>query len=78
MAGGRPVVTAIWSPLRVSFGAHAPGPSVSELRLNQADYFVDYVHARQRRLTPRPLANRQPDAVVTIDGVDYARIYRLR
>jgi Dolichyl-phosphate-mannose-protein mannosyltransferase len=78
LAGGRPVVTSIWSPLRVSFGAHAPGPVVSERQIGQADFYVDYVHARQRRLTPRQLASRQPDAVVTIGGVDYARIYRLR
>jgi hypothetical protein len=78
MAGGRNVVTSIWSPLRVSFGAHAPGPVVSDRQIAQADFYVDYVHARQRRLTPRQLANRPPDATVTIGGVDYARIYRLR
>lgn len=78
LARGRTVTTAIWSPLRVSFGAHAPGPVVSERQIGQADFYVDYVHARQRGLTPRTLAGRQPDAVVTIGGVDYARIYRLR
>ena len=78
LAGGRTVVTSIWSPLRVSFGAHAPGPVVSERQIGQADFFVDYVHARQRQLTPRQLVSRRPDAVVTIGGVDYARIYRLR
>jgi hypothetical protein len=78
MAGGRTVVTSIWSPLRVSFGAHAPGPVVSDRQIGEADFFVDYVHARQRRLTPRQLVNRTPDAVVTIGGVDYARVYRLK
>jgi hypothetical protein len=78
MAPGRTVVTSIWSPLRVSFGAHAPGPVISHLRIAEADFYVDYVHARQRKLTPRQLVNRTPDAVVTIGGVDYARIYRLR
>lgn len=78
LAGGRTVVTSIWSPLRVSFGAHAPGPVVSHQQIGQADFYVDYVHARQRRLTPRQLATRPPDAVVTIGGVDYARIYKLR
>jgi hypothetical protein len=78
LAGGREVVVSIWSPLRVSFGAHAPGPVVSEHQIATADFFVDYVHARQRRFTPRELINRTPDAVVTIGGVDYARIYKLR
>jgi hypothetical protein len=78
LAGGRTVITSIWSPLRVSFGAHAPGPVISDRMIDQADFFVDYVHARQRRLTPPQLVGRAPDAVVTIGGVDYARIYRLR
>jgi hypothetical protein len=78
LAGGREVVTSIWSPLRVNFGAHAPGPVVSHLQIAEADFYVDYVHSRQRRLTPRQLVSRTPDAVVTIGGVDYARIYRLR
>src|SRR6185436_10318068 len=73
LAGGRTVVTSIWSPLRVSFGAHAPGPVVSNQLFDQADFYVDYVHARQRGLTPRQVANRTPDAVVMIGGVDYAR-----
>jgi hypothetical protein len=78
MAGGKPVIVAIWSPLRVSFGAHAPGPVVSQLQISEANFYVDYVHARQRGLTPRQLINRKPDAVVTIGGVDYARIYKLK
>lgn len=78
MAPGREVVTSIWAPLRVSFGAHAPGPVVSQAQMSQADFYVDYVHARQRGLTPRLLQGRKPDAVVTIGGVDYARVYRLR
>jgi hypothetical protein len=78
MAGGRPVTTSIWFPLRVNFQAHMPGPVVTERQLSQADFFVDYVHARQRLHTPSPLQRRVPDAVVSIGGVDYARIYRLR
>ena len=78
LSGGRTVTTAIWGPLRVSFGAHAPGPVVSERMLAQADFYVDYVHARQRMLTPRQLVGRTPTAVVNINGVDYARIYQLR
>lgn len=78
MAGGRTVVTSVWGPLRVSFGAHAPGPVVSQQQIAEADFYVDYVHARQRRFTPRQLVNRKPDAVVSIGGVEYARIYKLR
>lgn len=78
LSGGREVTTAIWAPLRVSFGAHAPGPVVSERMLAQADFYVDYIHARQRRLTPRQVASRTPTAVVNIGGVDYVRIYQLR
>ena len=51
---------------------------LTERRLADADVYVDYVHARQRGLTPRQLVGRRPDAVVQIAGVDYARIYRLR
>jgi hypothetical protein len=78
LAGGRTVVTSVWGPLRVSFGAHAPGPVVSDRQIAEADFYVDYIHARQRRYTPRAILNRAPDAVVTIGGVDYARVYRLK
>jgi hypothetical protein len=69
--------TAIWYPLWVNFQAHAPGRVVTERQLSEADYFVDYVHARQRGHTPAGLVGRQPDGVVRIAGVEYARIYRL-
>jgi hypothetical protein len=78
MAGDAPVTTSIWFPLRVNFQAHMPGPVVTERQINQADFFVDYIHARQRQHTPAQLQRRAPDAVVSIGGVDYARIYRLR
>jgi hypothetical protein len=78
LSGGVPVTTSIWFPLRVNFQAHAPGPVVTEQQLSQADFFIDYVHARQRRHTPSQLVRRPPDAVVSIGGVEYARIYRLR
>jgi hypothetical protein len=78
LAGGQAVVTAIWAPLRVNFGAHAPGPVVSQAQIGEADFYVDYVHARQRHLTPRQVVDREPDAVVTVNGIDYARVYRLR
>ena len=78
MAGGGPVTTSIWFPLRVNFQAHMPGPVVTERQLSQADFFVDYIHARQRLHTPSQLQRRTPDAIVSIGGVDYARIYKLR
>ncbi len=78
MAAGGPLTTSIWFPLRVNFQAHMPGRVVTERQLSQADFFVDYIHARQRLHTPSQLQRRAPDAVVSIGGVDYARIYRLR
>jgi hypothetical protein len=83
------LVTGIWYPLRINFQAHAPGRAlnlqfngpgqVSNQQLfDQADFYVDYIHARQRRLTPRVLAGRSPDFVATIGGVEYARVYRLK
>ena len=78
LGGDAPLTTAIWYPLWVNFQAHAPGPVLTERRLADADVYVDYVHARQRGLTPRQLVGRRPDAVVQVAGVDYARIYRLR
>jgi hypothetical protein len=78
MSGGRAVITAVWTPLRVNLEAHTPGPVVPQTQISEADFYVDYVHARQRGLTPRQLLNRKPDAVVTIGGVDYARIYKLK
>ncbi|MCC6176622.1 MAG: hypothetical protein IT305_15040 [Chloroflexi bacterium] len=77
-AGDRAVITSIWAPLWVNFQAHAPGPVVRDTQMADADYFVDYIDARQRGLTPRSLVRRKPDAVVEIAGVEYARIYRLR
>lgn len=83
------LVTAIWYPLWVNFQAEAPGRVVNiafsgpgqvstRALYEQADFYVDYIHARQRGLTPRALVGRQPDLVVRLQGVDYARVYRLR
>lgn len=83
------LVVAIWYPLYVNFQAHSPGRVVNiafsrpgqvanQQLLDQADFYVDYLHARQRGLTPDFLAGRQPDLVVTINGFEYARVYRLK
>ena len=82
-------VVAIWYPLFVNFQAHAPGRVLNitfrgpgqvgnQQLLDQADYYVDYIHARQRGFTPRALQARRPDFVVAIAGAEYARVYRLR
>ena len=34
---------------------------------------VDYINARQRGQTPRTVSGQQPDAIVRINGIDYAR-----
>jgi hypothetical protein len=83
------LVVAIWYPLYVNFQAHAPGRVVNiafsgpgkvanQQLFDQADFYVDYIHARQRRLTPSLLVGRRPDFVVRISGAEYARVYRLR
>jgi hypothetical protein len=83
------LVTAIWYPLYVNFQAHAPGRVVNisfgikrevlnQRLLNQADFYVDYIHARQRGFTPRILRDRLPDFVASINGIEYARVYRLK
>ena len=83
------LVTAIWYPLYVNFQAHAPGRVVNlafsgpgrvsnQQLFDQADFYVDYIHARQRRLTPNVLLGRRPDFVVNINGAEYARVYRLK
>ena len=87
--GADQLVIAIWYPLYVNFQAHVPGQVVnitfsdpgrvsSRARYAGADYYVDYLHARQRRLTPRELAGQPPEFVVTINGAEYARVYRLK
>lgn len=69
---------AIWTPLAANFRAHAPGPIVRPSELDQAAYYVEYIHTRQRGLTPRSLQGRAPQLVVRIGGLDYARVWRLR
>ena len=50
--------------------------------LPPADYLVIYAHQWQRQLPSREFldyyASQQPEKVVKIDGLEYARIYRLR
>jgi hypothetical protein len=83
------LVIAVWYPLYVNFQAHAPGRVVNitfsrpgqvgnQQLFDQADYYVDYIHARQRRFTPRFLLDRSPDFSVVINGAEYARVYRLK
>jgi hypothetical protein len=83
------LVTGIWFPLYVNFQAHAPGRVLSmsfrapgqvanPQLFEQADFYVDYIHARQRGLTPEVLVGRSPDFVVSINGAEYARVYRLK
>ena len=49
--------------------------TVSTAGFAQLDYYVDYMHAHQRRLIPRQLDGREPDFVVTINGAVYARVH---
>jgi hypothetical protein len=51
-------------------------------RVGGADYFIDYISARQRDDIPIPggqieRLDQPPDYTVWINGIDYARVYRL-
>jgi hypothetical protein len=55
---------------------------VSPADLPSADYLVMYAHQWQRELPSREFLDyfdsREPERIVSIDGLEYARIYRLR
>jgi hypothetical protein len=67
---------AVFYPLTVNFQALLRGTAVNQGGDNPTTFVVDYVNARQRRQTPRQVIGREPDHIVRINGIDYARIYR--
>jgi hypothetical protein len=62
----------------INFQAEAPGPVLRSNDLDNAVYYVEYAHTRQRGLTPRSLQSKTPQLTVRIAGIDYARVWRLR
>ena len=64
-----------------SFVPYFIGHRVDTVWYNSADvdYVVQYVSARQRRITDRIIeiyGDREPEHIVRIHGIEYARIYR--
>jgi len=64
-----------------SFVPYFIGHQVDAVCYNSADvdYVVQYVSARQRRITDRIIeiyGDREPEHIIRIHGIEYARIYR--
>jgi hypothetical protein len=68
---------AIYFPLVLNFAGMVEG-SVSQIGATRpVDYVVDYVNATQRGQTPGVVASQTPDLVVRINGVVYARVFKV-
>jgi 4-amino-4-deoxy-L-arabinose transferase-like glycosyltransferase len=83
------LVVGIWDDMLANFEAHAPGRVVgikfgargsvrNPEALAQANYYIDYIRPRQQNLVPSQLLNRRPELVVSINGLEYVRVYRLK
>src|SRR5581483_8169891 len=68
---------AIYFPLVLNFQGMVEGTVLPIGDPVPVDYVVDYVNAAQRDQTPREVAGLAPALVVRINGVIYARVYRL-
>lgn len=68
---------AIYYPLRLNFQGMLTGTLHRFGDPVPADYVVDYVNASQRGQVPREVRGAAPDHTVRINGIEYARIYRL-
>jgi hypothetical protein len=66
----------VYYPLTVNFQALLRGTAVSFGPNVTPTYVVDYINARQRGQVPSRLIGRDPEYVVQINGIDYARVYR--
>jgi 4-amino-4-deoxy-L-arabinose transferase-like glycosyltransferase len=67
----------VYYPLTVNFQALLNGTAVSFGPNVTPTYMVDYVNARQRQQIPPQVLGRTPNYSVWINGIEYARVYRL-
>ena len=68
---------AIYYPLTQSLQAMVLDTVQPYGSSHPADYVVDYVNASQRRHTPAEVAGLAPELTVQMNGIEYARVYRL-
>jgi 4-amino-4-deoxy-L-arabinose transferase-like glycosyltransferase len=73
---GATATVAVYFPLTVNFQAQIRGTVVSYAANVTPTYVVDYINARQRNQVPARVIGEQPEYVVRINGIDYARVYR--
>lgn len=68
---------AVYFPLTVNFQALLRGTAISYTSNARPTYVVDYINARQRGQVPVTIRGRDPAHVVIINGIEYARVYRV-
>lgn len=68
---------AVYFPLTVNFQAQVRGTVVGYGPNVRPTYVVDYVNAHQRGQFPAEIIGRDPDLVTRINGIEYARVFRL-
>jgi hypothetical protein len=68
---------AVYFPLVLNFQGMVQGTVFEIGDAAPVDYVVDYVNAAQRDQTPREVDGITPSLVVRINGVIYARVFRL-
>jgi hypothetical protein len=69
---------AIYFPQVLNFQGMVAGRVSMIGDARPVDYVVDYVNAAQRGQTPGAVRGQTPELVVQINGVVYARVYRMR
>ena len=69
---------AIYFPLELNFQGMVAGYGHAVGDRRPIDYVVDYVNATQRHQTPGAVRGLTPELVVEINGVVYARVFRMR
>jgi 4-amino-4-deoxy-L-arabinose transferase-like glycosyltransferase len=70
-------LVAIYFPLELNFQGMIPATVTQWGDPRPVDYVVDYVSAAQRSQTPAEVTGLTPEREVWINGILYARVYRL-